>query len=217
MKRERTSVGLDVHARSVVACGIDEDTGELFTSRLAPDPEAVFGWLRQLPEPVAVVYEAGPTGFGLARFLRARQDRCLVAAPSKMQRPSGDRVKTDARDALLLARLLRLGEIVEVTVPTLAQEAARDLVRAREDVRGDLMRSGTAPPSCCCVRGSSTRAGPPGRARITTGCAGSTSTAPLWRSPTTARWRPCCSLPIAGTAWTGPSSSWPRTPPGHRR
>ena len=141
MERERTSVGLDVHARSVVACGIDDDTGEVFRARLAPDPEVIFGWLRGLPGPVAVVYEAGPTGYGLARFLRDRQLRCLVAAPSKMQRPSGDRVKTDARDALLLARLLRLGEIVEVAVPSLAQEAARDLVRAREDVRGDLMRA----------------------------------------------------------------------------
>lgn len=94
-----------------------------------------------LPGPVAVVYEAGPTGFGLARFLVERQVRCVVAAPSKMQRPSGNRVKTDARDALLLARLLRLGEIVAVAVPSPAQEAARDLVRVREDVRGDLMRA----------------------------------------------------------------------------
>ena len=64
-----------------------------------------------------------------------------MAAPSKLQRPSGDRVKTDAKDALHLARLLRLGEITSVEVPTVAQEAARDLVRAREDVRGDLMRA----------------------------------------------------------------------------
>ena len=60
----------------------------------------------------------------------------MVAAPSKLQRPAGDRVKTDARDAVLLARLLRLDEIVEVAVPSVEQEAARDLVRAREDVRG---------------------------------------------------------------------------------
>jgi transposase len=64
-----------------------------------------------------------------------------VAAPSKLQRPWGDRVKTDARDAELLARLLKLDEIVEVVVPSVEQEAARDLVRAREDVRGDLMRA----------------------------------------------------------------------------
>jgi len=64
---------------------------------------------------------------------------CQVAAPSRLQRPSGDRVKTDVRDARRLARLLHLGEIVAVTVPSVEQEAARDLVRAREDVRGDLM------------------------------------------------------------------------------
>jgi transposase len=101
----------------------------------------VLGWLRELPGPVAVAYEAGPTGFGLARFLTGHDIECVVAAPSKLQRPSGDRVKTDARDALHLARLLRLGEITPVAVPTVAQEAARDLVRAREDVRGDLMRA----------------------------------------------------------------------------
>jgi transposase len=94
-----------------------------------------------LPQPVAVTYEAGRTGFGLARHLRGVGFRCLVAAPSRLQRPYGDRVKTDARDAELLARLLKLDEIVEVVVPTEDQEAARDLVRAREDVRGDLMRA----------------------------------------------------------------------------
>ncbi len=141
MERERTSVGLDVHARSVVACGIDDVTGEMFRARLCPKFEVIHAWLRELPGPVAVVYEAGPTGFGLARFLTGRGVRCLVAAPSKLQRPAGDRVKTDAKDALLLSRLLRLGEVVEVAVPSSAQEAARDLVRAREDVRGDLMRA----------------------------------------------------------------------------
>jgi transposase len=65
----------------------------------------------------------------------------VVAAPSKLQRPSGDRVKTDARDAVHLARLLRLGEVTPVSVPSLAQEAARDLVRTRADCRGDLMRA----------------------------------------------------------------------------
>ena len=86
-----------------------------------------------------MTYEAGPTGFALARCLLAAGIVCLVAAPSKLQRPSGDRVKTDTRDARHLARLLHLGEIVEVTIPSIEQEAARDLVRAREDVRGDLM------------------------------------------------------------------------------
>jgi transposase len=135
----RTSVGLDVHARSVVACGLDGQTGELFERRLCPDHGEIIAWIRGLPGPVAVTYEAGPTGVGLARFLRGQGIDCLVAAPSKLQRPPGDRVKTDVRDARHLARLLHLGEIVAVSVPSAAQEAARDLVRAREDVRGDLM------------------------------------------------------------------------------
>jgi transposase len=138
---ERTSVGLDVHARSVVAAAIDGVTGELFQARLTPSFEHVRAWCAGLPGPVAVAYEAGPTGFGLFRALSAAGIRCEVAAPSKLQRPSGDRVKTDARDAVHLARLLRLDEVTSVAVPSVAQEAARDLVRAREDARGDLMRA----------------------------------------------------------------------------
>ena len=88
-----------------------------------------------------MAYEAGPTGFGLSRSLNAAGIRCEVVAPSKLQRPSGDRVKTDAKDAVHLARLLRLDEITAVAVPSVEQEAARDLVRAREDARGDLMRA----------------------------------------------------------------------------
>ena len=141
MKRHRTSVGLDVHARSVAAAAIDGVTGELFKARLTPAHEQIRGWLGQLPGPVAVTYEAGPTGFGLYRTLTAAGFRCVVAAPSKLQRPSGDRVKTDAKDAVHLARLLRLGEVAPVAVPSVAQETARDLVRAREDCRADLMRA----------------------------------------------------------------------------
>ncbi|WP_229660100.1 IS110 family transposase, partial [Tersicoccus solisilvae] len=89
--------------------------------------------------PVLVTYEAGPTGYGLARALLTAGHACQIAAPSKLLRPSGDRVKTDRRDALLLARLARNDDIVAVTIPTPAQESARDLVRAREDARMSLM------------------------------------------------------------------------------
>jgi transposase len=141
VERNRTFVGLDVHAWSVTGHGLDGVTGEVWQRKLTPNPADVWRWLQSLPQPVKVTYEAGPTGFGLARFLQAQGVSCLVAAPSKVQRPWGDRVKTDARDAELLARLLKLDEIVEVAVPSVQQEAARDLVRAREDVRGDLMRA----------------------------------------------------------------------------
>ncbi|HYA53762.1 MAG TPA: IS110 family transposase [Streptosporangiaceae bacterium] len=135
---QRTSVGLDVHARSVVACALDGQSGELVETRLTPDPADILRWVRERPGPVAVAYEAGPTGFGLARYLAGEGVAVQVAAPSKLLRPSGDRVKTDARDARHMARLLHAGQIVAVTVPDAATEAARDLVRAREDVRRDL-------------------------------------------------------------------------------
>ena len=92
---ERTSVGLDVHARSIVAAAIDGVTGELCRARLTPSYEHVRSWLADLPGPVAVAYEAGPTGFGLIRALSGAGIRCVGAAPSKLRRPSGDRVKTD--------------------------------------------------------------------------------------------------------------------------
>jgi transposase len=138
---ERTSVGLDVHARSVAAAAIDGVTGELFQAKLTPSHDHVRSWVQGLPGPVAVTYEAGPTGFDLYRVLSAAGIRCEVAAPSKLQKPSGDRVKTDAKDAVHLARLLRLDEVTAVAIPSVDQEAARDLVRAREDCRGDLMRA----------------------------------------------------------------------------
>ncbi|MEX5300010.1 transposase [Kocuria sp. CPCC 205292] len=135
------SVGLDVHARSVAAAAIDGVTGELVQARLTPDHGHIRSWIQDLPGPVAVAYEAGPTGFGLARALEAEGIRCVVAGPSKLQRPSGDRIKTDARDAVHLARPLRLVEITAVVLPGAEDEAARDLAHAREDCRGDLMRA----------------------------------------------------------------------------
>ena len=95
MFSERTSVGLDVHARSIVGGGLDTVTGELLRRRVSPTFQGVTDWLAELPAPVAVAYEAGPTGFGLARALIAAGMQCHVLAPSKMERPSGDRVKTD--------------------------------------------------------------------------------------------------------------------------
>jgi transposase len=88
-----------------------------------------------------VAYEAGPTGFGLARALKAAGIGCVVAAPGKIERPAQDRVKTDRRDAERLVRLLMIDGLHAVRVPTGEEEALRDLVRAREDVRGDLMRA----------------------------------------------------------------------------
>jgi transposase len=132
---------LDVHARKVVAGVLDASSGELRTLRAPTMPVETVEWLRRFSAPVRVAYEAGPTGYGLARACAAAGIGCTVAAPSKIPRAPGDRVKTDRRDAERLARLLRLGELVAVRVPEPHEEAARDLVRAREDARGELMRA----------------------------------------------------------------------------
>ena len=137
----RTSVGLDVHARSIAAAALDHLTGEVARRSFAYDPAAVAGWVLSLEGPARCVYESGPTGFDLQRSLSAAGVECCVGAVSKMLRPSGDRVKTDRRDALFLARMLAVGNVVEVAVPSPAMEAARDLARAREDCRADLMRA----------------------------------------------------------------------------
>lgn len=138
---EGTWVGLDVHARKTVAGVLDAATGELRSLQAPTLPAEAVEWLRGLRGPVRVAYEAGPTGYGLARACQAAGIACTVAAPSKIPRASGDKVKTDRRDAERLARLLRLGELVAVRVPEPHEEAARDLIRAREDARGELMRS----------------------------------------------------------------------------
>ena len=137
----RTSVGLDVHARSIAAAALDHLTGEVAQRSFAHDPAAVAAWVLSLEGPARCVYESGPTGFGLQRALEGAGVECVVGAVSKMLRPSGDRVKTDRRDATFLARMLAVGNVVEVAVPTPAMEAARDLARAREDCREDLMRA----------------------------------------------------------------------------
>jgi transposase len=138
---EGSWVGLDVHARKVVAGVLDAGSGELRSLRAPTVPAETVEWLQRFAGPVRVAYEAGPTGYGLARACMAAGIACTVAAPSKIPRAPGDKVKTDRRDAERLARLLRLGELVAVRVPEPHEEAARDLVRAREDARGELMRA----------------------------------------------------------------------------
>jgi transposase len=135
-----TYVGLDVHARSTHAAAIDVLSGELRRARFGGCEEAV-AWLGELPQPLHACYEAGPTGFALYRAAEAVGLRIDVIAPSKTPRASGDRVKTDRKDAELLARLLMAGQLKPVAVPPPEVEAARHLARAREQVRQDLLRS----------------------------------------------------------------------------
>jgi transposase len=138
---EGSWVGIDLHARSAVAGVLDGGSGELRVQRVPVASASLLEWLCSLPQPARVAYEAGPCGFELARACIGAGIDCLVAAPGKIPRAAAERVKTDRRDAERLARLLRLGELVAVRVPEPVEEATRDLVRAREDARGDLMRA----------------------------------------------------------------------------
>jgi transposase len=141
MAKAKSLVGLDVHATKVVAAVLDAETGQLRTFVMSGEAAAAAGFCAGLPRPVRVAYEAGPTGYGLARELMKRRVECVVAAPSKIPRASGDRVKTDRRDAEHLVRLLLAGKLHPVRVPGDEEEALRDLVRARDAIRSDLMRS----------------------------------------------------------------------------
>jgi len=132
------TVGLDVHARSIRLAAIRAD--ELLEERTLPyDEQALERALHRWPQ-VRCCYEAGPTGFGLYRYLVERGIDCLVVAPGLVPQRPGDRVKTDPRDARKLARLHAGGLLEPIHVPSPEQEAARDLVRAREDARLDRMR-----------------------------------------------------------------------------
>src|SRR5437870_6244591 len=135
-----TFAGLDVHARSTHVAALEVASGELKRIRFGPGSEEVIAWLAALPQPVHGCYEAGPTGFALYRAAEAAGLRIDVIAPSKTPRAAGDRIKSDRKDAELLARLLLAGQLQPVAVPPPPFEAARHLARAREQVRGDLMR-----------------------------------------------------------------------------
>lgn len=135
-----TWVGLDVHARSTHAAAVDPVTGEIWRRVFGGGTEEPVAWLAGLPGPVRACYEAGPSGFGLYRAARAAGIEMLVIAPGKTPRGPSDRVKTDRKDAELLARQLLAGALTEVVVPPVEVEAARELVRAHDACRQDLMR-----------------------------------------------------------------------------
>jgi len=153
MTKTMPRVGLDVHANQTHRAALDVATGELSRRRIQGPPERALDDLARFGEGVIAVYEAGPTGFGLARAAAKRGIDLRIAAPGLIPRGAADRVKTDRRDAERLARLLAAGELHFVRVPTLDEERFRDLVRCREDLRRDLMRARHRLSKFCLRRG----------------------------------------------------------------
>ena len=141
MAKRSMFVGMDVHKESIdVSIAEEGRDGEVrHYGVIAGDLEAVAKVVRALRAPtrrLRFVYEAGPCGFGIHRYLTAQGEDCVVVNPSSMPKRSGDRIKTDRRDGDALARLHRAGELTAIYIPTPDDEALRDLVRAREDAVG---------------------------------------------------------------------------------
>src|SRR5262249_48894663 len=142
MSESMALVGLDVHKSRTVAAVLDRVTCEPRWARGRGAPErGVPRFLAELDRPVVALYEAGPTGFVLARVAEQRGLDIRVVAPGSIPRAPGDRVKTDRRDAKRLVRLFAAGELRFAFVPSEADERFRDLVRCIDDVRRDLMRA----------------------------------------------------------------------------
>jgi transposase len=136
-------VGLDVHKATIAVAVAQGDGAPRSLGTIPNDPHAIAKLMRKLG-PLArlrVCYEAGPCGYTVYRQLTTLGVACTVVAPTLVPVRAGDRVKTDRRDALKLARLFRSGELTAVWVPDAAHEALRDLVRAREAARKDLRRA----------------------------------------------------------------------------
>src|SRR5688500_8648547 len=136
-------VAFDQHAATTVAAVLlpGQPTPALHT--LASDSPTILGFVKRLQRqgPVQCCYEAGPCGFELQRALVGQGIPCDVIAPALIPRRPGDRIKTDRRDAAQLAVLFRAGALTPIHIPTEHEEAARDLLRCREDIRADLLRA----------------------------------------------------------------------------
>jgi transposase len=144
MSQSRTlDVGVDGHKESIAVADVAQDHGAEVTylGTIGPrqcDLDHLIRKLQAKAKHLVFVYEAGPCGDWLSRYLTRKGDACWVGAPSLIPKKAGDRVKTDRRDAVPLARLMRAGELTPVYVPTVEDEASRDLSRAREEALRDL-------------------------------------------------------------------------------
>lgn len=145
MSEHTTFVGLDVHKETISIAHASEGTGEpVYLGKFPSRPGLLARTIRKMREQhgkLLVGYEAGPCGYAIYRQLEQMGIACVVVAPSLIPTKPGDRVKTDRRDALKLARLLRSGDLTPVWVPDEQHEGLRDLTRAREDAVEDLQRA----------------------------------------------------------------------------
>jgi transposase len=143
MLESTTIIAFDQHAASVMAAVLLPGERSPSLHPLAADLPTIGRFVRRWRRqgPVHCCYEAGPCGFELQRFLTTRHVPCDVIAPALIPRRTGSRIKTDRRDAGQLAVLQRAGALTAIHIPTEQEEAARDLLRCREDVRTDLLRA----------------------------------------------------------------------------
>lgn len=144
MKDTIKYVGLDVSKEKIAVAIAEEGRGEpRYWGMITNTPESVRKLVKKLGEKenLRVCYEAGPTGYGLYRLFLILGIECEVIAPSLIPKKPGERIKTDRRDSINLAKLFRSGELTPVYVPTEDDEALRDLVRAREDAKEDELRA----------------------------------------------------------------------------
>jgi transposase len=144
MEQCTTVVGLDVHKKTIVVAVLPPGSDHVVEKQtIENSPQTIKQMVTRVAQrgPAVFVYEAGPCGYEVHRQLTALGHRCVVIAPSLTPRRPGDRVKTDRRDAEKLARLYRAGELTPIRVPTRDEEAARDLVRVREDALTDRLRA----------------------------------------------------------------------------
>jgi transposase len=137
------SIGMDVHKDSIAVAYVAQELhaevsslGAIGTRQC--DMDQLIRQMQSKSKPLVFVYEAGPCGYWLYRYLTKQGHPCWVVAPSLRPQKAGDRVKTNRRDAIQLARLMRSGDLTPVYVPQVADEAVRDLSRAREEALRDL-------------------------------------------------------------------------------
>ncbi|MFB4166336.1 IS110 family transposase [Virgibacillus sp. JSM 102003] len=143
MNNNTKYVGLDVSKEEIAVAIAEEGRGKpRYFGMISHTPEAIRKLVKKLgkPENLKMCYEAGPTGYPLYRMFMSMGIECDVIAPSLIPQKPGERVKTDKRDAMSLAGLFRAGELTSIYVPSKEDEALRDLVRAREDVKDDILR-----------------------------------------------------------------------------